>query len=111
MMDDLSIRCKYNEDGCEEILTGDPAIRNRHDLKCEYAKVKCKNAMCDVITTRGTMKEHSENCEFRTQKCTKGCSKILRVTEVEDHNCIAALEDMLIDMREECKEKTEELID
>ena len=57
------------------------------------------------------MQEHADKCEFRTQKCSKGCSKILRITEVEDHNCITALEDMLIDMREECKNKSEELLE
>ena len=57
------------------------------------------------------MNEHAENCDFRTQKCTKGCSKILRVTEVEDHNCISALEDLLVEVREESKSKTEELIE
>lgn len=69
------------------------------------------NSQCPAITTRGTMAEHSEVWEFRTQKCEKGCSKILRVTEVEDHNCISALEDLLIDIREECKEKAEIMLD
>mmetsp|Transcript_18708 Transcript_18708/g.21505 ORF Transcript_18708/g.21505 Transcript_18708/m.21505 type:complete len:99 (+) Transcript_18708:402-698(+) len=56
------------------------------------------------------MKEHEDECEFRTQKCTKGCSKILRITEIEEHNCISALEDMMIEVKEECKEKTEEIL-
>ena len=30
---------------------------------------------------------------------------------MEQHNCISALEDLLIEVREECKEKTEELIE
>jgi hypothetical protein len=41
----------------------------------------------------------------------KGCSRILRITEVENHNCISAIEDLLIDVREECKSKAEEVIE
>lgn len=67
--------------------------------------------MWDVIAMRGSMQEHAEKWDFRTQKCSKGCSQILRITEVEDHNCITALEDMLIDLREECKNKSEELLE
>ena len=63
------------------------------------------NEMWSYVTSRALMKEHSDQCEFRTQKWEKGCSKILRVTEVEDHNCISALEDLLLEVREECKEK------
>ena len=57
------------------------------------------------------MKEHAETCQFRTQKCEKGCSKILMVSEIDSHNCISALEDLLIEVREECKSKSEELYD
>ena len=64
-------------------------------------KSNVSNPKCTVITTRGTMQEHAETCEFRTQKCTKGCSKILRITEVEDHNCISVLEDLIIELKEE----------
>ncbi|CAI2373519.1 unnamed protein product [Moneuplotes crassus] len=111
MLDDLQIRCQYHNDGCESILTGDPVVRNKHYLECEFAKIQCKNSQCEVITTRGKMAEHSLVCEYRTQKCTKGCSKILRITEVEDHNCISALEDLIIELREECKERTEEVLE
>lgn len=69
------------------------------------------NSMWPSITTRGKMAEHAEEWEYRTQKWDKGCSQILRITELESHNCIASLEDMIIEMREECKEYAEELIE
>jgi len=111
MMDDLVIKCKYYNDGWVQLLSGDPVLSKKHDLEWEFAKIQCKNSMCEVITTRGTMKEHAEIWDFRTQKCMKGCSRILRITEVENHNCISAIEDLLIDVREECKSKAEEVIE
>lgn len=105
MLDDLIIKCEYFEDGCKEQYS------RKHELEWEFAKIKCKNAKCEVTTTRKKMKEHAETCEFRTQRCTKGCSKILMMSEIESHNCIAALEDMIIELREECKWKTEDILD
>lgn len=111
MMDDLVVKWKYHEDGCNFILSGDPTLHKKHDLECEFAQIQCKNFQCPVITSRGTMGEHSEIWEYRTQKCAKGCSQILRVTEVESHNCISALEDLVIEVREEVKNKEEELVE
>ena len=74
-------------------------------------KLNENNEMWKYVTSRALMKEHEDQCEYRTQKCNKGCSKILRITEVEEHNWISALEDLLSEVREECKEKNEEMIE
>lgn len=103
MLDDLVIRCEYFEDGWTAVYTP------KHELECEFAKIKWKNSECDVTTTRKEMKEHAEQWLFRTQKCTKGCSKILMLSEVESHNCISALEDLVNDLQEENKSVREDL--
>jgi len=69
------------------------------------------NPTCEVTTTRGTMEEHADVWEFRKQRCAKGCSTIMRITEVEEHNCISVLEDLIVELKEECKEKTDELFE
>jgi hypothetical protein len=37
------------------------------------------------------MKDHAAVCEYKTEVCTKGCQKVLKQSEIPNHNCIASL--------------------
>jgi len=53
--------------------------------------VACPNSGCDFVAARKLIKEHIGNCEFKTEICKKGCQKVLKLSEVANHNCIASL--------------------
>lgn len=76
MVDDLMIVCKYMKEGCETIIkVGE--LRHHADT-CIYYPLACPNQGCDYIAARRLMKDHSLICEYKTEICTKGCSKVLK---------------------------------
>lgn len=37
------------------------------------------------------MEDHTPQCEFKTEICQRGCQKVLKQSEMHNHNCIASL--------------------
>lgn len=71
MVDDLTIKCKYFREGCEQMLkVGE--LKN-HQQQCLFYPVCCPNQGCDFIATRRLIKDHIVNCEYKTEICQKGC--------------------------------------
>ena len=62
-----------------------------HSASCPFYPVSCPNSGCDFIAARRLMKDHTPICEFKTEICQKGCLKVLKLSEVASHNCIASL--------------------
>jgi hypothetical protein len=89
MVEDLTIRCRYAKEGCEEqFKIGE---LKHHSAICPYYPIACPNSGCDFIAARRLIKDHTANCEYKTEICKKGCQKVLKLSEVASHNCIAAL--------------------
>ena len=89
MVDELTIKCKYWKEGCEQLFkAGD---LKPHSTVCPFYPVVCPNSGCDYVAARRLMKDHTPTCEFKTEICQKGCLKVLKLSEVGNHNCIASL--------------------
>jgi hypothetical protein len=80
MVDDLMIVCKYSKEGCDKIFkVGD---LKPHSDTCIYYPLECVNSGCDFIGARHMIKDHAAICEYKTEICMKGCSKVLKQSEV-----------------------------
>ena len=89
MVEEVVIKCKYNLNGCDALLkVGE--LRSHQD-SCEFYPVSCHNQGCDFIAARHLMKDHGPTCEFKTEICSKGCQKVLKLNDIGNHNCIASL--------------------
>jgi hypothetical protein len=89
MVEDLTVMCKYQQEGCEQVMK--IGELKHHSSICPYYPVACPNSGCDFIAARRLMKDHITNCEFKTEICQKGCQKVLKLSELAAHNCIASL--------------------
>lgn len=85
--------------------------RKKHKAACDYSLVKCNNTGCGFEDVRAKMKGHAEKCEWRTVQCKQGCSKVLKIFECDDHNCITSLQEDVDELKEENKYHKEELIE
>lgn len=63
----------------------------QHQNTCPYYPVACPNAGCEFIAARRLMKDHNPTCEYKTEICQKGCQKVLKLSEMQQHNCIESL--------------------
>jgi len=89
MVDDLMVMCRYHKEGCDRCFkVGD---LKRHQDVCIYYPLSCPNQGCEFVGARHLMKDHAAICEFKTEVCTKGCQKVLKQSEIPNHNCIASL--------------------
>lgn len=67
MVEDLNIKCRYAREGCEELFKiGD---LKHHAAICPYQPIACPNSGCDFIAARRLIKDHTANCEFKTEIC------------------------------------------
>ncbi|CDW86256.1 e3 ubiquitin-protein ligase nrdp1-like [Stylonychia lemnae] len=89
MVDDLQIMCKYFKEGCDKLFK--VGELKQHSDTCIYYPLICQNSGCDFIGARHLMRDHSQQCEYKTEICQKGCQKVLKQSEIINHNCIASL--------------------
>ena len=89
MVDDLLIMCKYNAQGCDKVFK--VGELKHHQEECVFYPLVCQNSGCDFVAARHLMKDHAAVCEYKTEICTKGCQKVLKQSEIVNHNCIASL--------------------
>ncbi len=68
ILNELNIRCVYNERGCHEILQLQHL--ERHEATCGFTPAVCTNQGCGVtVNQRDLIHHESEVCEFRKLKC------------------------------------------
>ncbi len=68
ILNELNIRCVYNERGCHEILQLQHL--ERHEASCGFTPAVCTNQGCGVTLNKRDLIHHeSEVCEFRKLKC------------------------------------------
>ena len=89
MIDDLTIKCRYHANGCDSFFR--VSDLHSHRELCQFFPVACPNHGCDFIGARLLIKDHTPTCEFKTEICEKGCQKVLKQSELHQHNCIASL--------------------
>eukprot|EP00347_Sterkiella_histriomuscorum_P008107 403346346 len=89
MVEDLTIMCKYNQEGCDKLFK--VGELKHHSEICPYHPLSCQNSGCDYVAARHLMKDHHPQCEYKTEICQKGCQKVLKLSEIPNHNCIASL--------------------
>ena len=67
-LNELRIRCIYNNRGCKEIVQLQHL--DQHEATCGFAPAVCTNQGCGVtLNQRDLIHHESEVCEFRKQKC------------------------------------------
>ena len=89
MIDEMEMKCKYHRNGCESIFK--IGVLKEHQAACDFFPIACGNQGCDVISARKLMLEHAPICQFKSEICQKGCMKVLKKSEMSDHNCISSL--------------------
>lgn len=89
MVEDVTVKCKYYANGCDKLFK--VGELKSHNSTCLFYPLSCSNNGCDFIAARHLMKDHTPICEFKTEICDKGCQKILKQSEMINHNCIASL--------------------
>ncbi len=68
ILNELNIRCVYNERGCQEILQLQHL--DRHEATCGFTPAVCTNQGCGAtVNKRDRIHHESEVCEFRKLKC------------------------------------------
>lgn len=67
MVDDLTIMCKYNKEGCDKLFK--VGELKQHSDSCIFYPLVCPNSGCDFVAARHLMKDHSAHCEFKTEIC------------------------------------------
>ncbi len=68
ILNELNIRCVYNERGCHEILQLQHL--DRHEATCGFTPAVCTNQGCGAtLNQRDLIHHESEICEFRKLKC------------------------------------------
>ena len=76
ILNELNIRCVYNERGCHEILQLQHL--ERHEATCGFTPAVCTNQGCGVTVNKRDLIHHeSEVCEFRKLKC-HSCGEITK---------------------------------
>jgi hypothetical protein len=76
MVEDLTIRCKYHKEGCDQLMK--VADLKSHSDTCIFYPLECFNSGCDFVAARHLMKDHTAICEYKTEICQKGCQKVLK---------------------------------
>ncbi|CAH1788110.1 unnamed protein product, partial [Owenia fusiformis] len=79
----LLVYCSNKEQGCPEQI----ALKDLqdHNTKCDYTRVKCKNAGCDELIFAKSMEEHiKDECVFRIEICQK-CNEPTPHALISDH--------------------------
>mmetsp|Transcript_1816 Transcript_1816/g.1265 ORF Transcript_1816/g.1265 Transcript_1816/m.1265 type:complete len:84 (-) Transcript_1816:702-953(-) len=71
MVEDLTIRCKYYKEGCPELFK--VGSLKEHSSACLFYPIACPNSGCDFVGARKFIKDHTQNCEYKTEICEKGC--------------------------------------
>ena len=67
-LNELNIRCVYNNRGCKEIVQLQHI--DQHEATCGFTPAVCTNQGCGVILNQRDLTHHeSEVCEFRKLKC------------------------------------------
>ena len=76
VINELNIRCVYNNRGCQEI----PQLQHldRHEDSCGFTPVVCTNEGCGTTVNKRDLIHHeSEQCAYRNLKC-HSCEEITR---------------------------------
>ena len=74
----IKLRCKYDVNGCEEILNYNEYFTHLTDF-CKFVLYKCSSEGCSYTKTEGDMKDHVTKCE-KTLLCCEFCNNsIIRV--------------------------------
>ena len=67
-LDELNIRCVYNDRGCEEIVQLQHL--DQHEDSCGFTPAVCSNEGCGVsLNKRDLIHHETELCEYRKLKC------------------------------------------
>ena len=68
ILNELNIRCLYNERGCQEILQLQHI--DQHEATCGFTPAICTNQGCGVTVNKRDLIHHeSDVCEFQKLKC------------------------------------------
>ena len=70
-------------DACE--WTGPSADAIAHFAVCPFAGGKCSQPDCDVVVLRGALPSHEKTCEHRTEECTAGCGRVIKIMAMGHH--------------------------
>ena len=112
-LNELNIRCAYNDRGCQEILQ--VQCLDSHEAECSFAPVVCTNEGCGATLNKRDLVHHeSELCEYRKLKC-HSCGEMTktladmekRITNVEKN--IDSMEKHSTAMKERIEEVNNEV--
>ncbi|CAD8086985.1 unnamed protein product [Paramecium sonneborni] len=83
LLSKLFLTCKYQQDGCEEIITYD--FREKHENHyCQYQEQVCENIGCFETMFRKDLEDHQLECKYGRVQC-KYCSKDQLRMDIELH--------------------------